>query len=129
MNVERARRYCLKLERDRERSWRESRQGAFEASMLSLDEHMAKFDDPSKIATFSDGGRGAESIRNGGVETPADDIEAALSLLSERNRDFASAVLEGKTWREMGIGKRGFNKRLSKICSILGSHPLPKPSL
>ena len=34
MNMEEARLYCLKLERDRERSWRESRQGAFEASML-----------------------------------------------------------------------------------------------
>ena len=38
MNMEEARLYCLKLERDRERSWRESRQGAFEASMLSLGE-------------------------------------------------------------------------------------------
>ena len=42
MNMEEARLYCLKLERDRERSWRESRQGAFEASMLSLDEHVAR---------------------------------------------------------------------------------------
>ena len=42
MNMAEARTYCLKLERDRERSWRESRQGAFEASMLSLDEHVAK---------------------------------------------------------------------------------------
>ena len=70
MNMAEARTYCLKLERDRERSWRESRQGAFEASMLSLDEHVAKFDDPSKIATFSDGCKGAESIRTGGVELP-----------------------------------------------------------
>ena len=53
MNMEEARLYCLKLERDRERSWRESRQGAFEASMLSLDEHVAKFGgdfDPIRVA-------------------------------------------------------------------------------
>ena len=64
MNMAEARLYCLKLERDRERSWRESRQGSFEASMLSLDEHMAKFDDPGKVATFSDGGHGAEAVRS-----------------------------------------------------------------
>ena len=68
MNMEEARRYCLKLERDRERSWRESRQGAFESSMLSLDEHMAKFDDPGKIATFSDGGKDAEVVRSCGED-------------------------------------------------------------
>ena len=119
-----------KQERDRDGAHRrDTRQGVFEASMLSLDEHMAKFDDPSKVATFSDGCKGAESIRNGGVEAPSDVIEAVLGRLSERNRAFALVVLGGTTWREMGIGKRGFNKRLSKICSLLGSHPLPKPSL
>ena len=68
MNMAEARIYCLKLERDRERSWRESRQGAFEASMLSLDEHVAKFDDPGKIATLSDGGRDAEAVRSCGED-------------------------------------------------------------
>ena len=42
---------------------------------------------------------------------------------------FARAVLDGERWREMGIGKRGFNKRLAKICSRLGSHLPAKPSL
>ena len=129
MNLEEARRRCLKLERDRERSWRESRQGAFEASMLSLDEHMAKFDDPSKIATFSDGGKGAESVRNGGVELPEDVLEEALKRLPERDKAFAQDVLGGNGWRELELGKRGFNKRLAKICSLLGSHPLQNPSL
>ena len=119
-----------KQERDRDGAHRrDTHQGAVEASMLSLDEHMAKFDDPSKIATFSDGGKGAESVRNGGVEAPSDVIEAALSRLPERDKAFARAVLDGKGWREMGIGKRGFNKRLSKICSLVGSHPPSKPSL
>ena len=124
MNMAEARTYCLKLERDRERSWRESRQGAFEASMLSLDEHVAKFDDPGKIATFSDCGMGAASVRNGGAGLPDDVLEEALMRLSERDRAFVRDVLGGKTWRMMKVGKRGFNKRLAKICSLLGSHPL-----
>ena len=33
-----ARRRCLKRERDRERNWRDTDTGAFESSMLSLDE-------------------------------------------------------------------------------------------
>ena len=120
MNMEEARRYCLKLERDRERSWRESRQGAFEASMLSLDEHVAKFDDPGKIATFSDGGAGEEMIfARYNERDRVCQIADALRRLSSRERRFASAVLRGATWREMKIGKRGFNKRLAKICERL----------
>ena len=117
-------RMALKREADRERSWRKSRQGAFESSMLSLDEHVAKFDDPGKIAAFSDGGIGAASVRNGGAGLPDDVLEEALMRLSERDRAFVRDVLGGKTWRMMKVGKRGFNKRLAKICSLLGSHPL-----
>ena len=51
-------------EADRAKSRRNSRQGAFDAAMLSLDAHMETFDDPSKIATFSDGGKGAEHVRS-----------------------------------------------------------------
>ena len=122
-------RMALKREADRERSWRKSRQGAFESSMLSLDEHVAKFYDPGKIAALSDGGMGAASVRNGGAEVPSDVIEATLGRLSERDRAFVRDVLGGKTWRMMKVGKRGFNKRLAKICSLLGSHPLRKSSL
>ena len=78
MNLEEARRRCLKLERDRERSWRESRQGAFESSMLSLDEHMAKFDDPSKIATLSDGGKYAEAVRSCGEDVRLGVVDPAV---------------------------------------------------
>ena len=120
MNMEEARLYCLKLERDRERSWRESWQGAFEASMLSLDEHVAKFDDPGKIATFSDCGAGEERIfARYDERDKARQIADALRRLSPKDRRFASAVLRGATWRELGIGKRGFNKRLAKICKRL----------
>ena len=122
-------RMALKREADRERSWRKSRQGAFESSMLSLDEHVAKFDDPGKIAAFSDGGMGAASVRNGGAGLPNDVLGEALTRLSERDRAFVRDVLDGKTWRMMKVGKRGFNKRLAKICSLLGSHPLRKSSL
>ena len=49
---------CLKQERDRARSWRESAQGKFETSMLSLDRLVDTFEDPSKAAAVSDGGAG-----------------------------------------------------------------------
>ena len=102
-------------EADRAKSRRNSRQGAFDAAMLSLDEHMAKFDDPSKIATFSDGGKSAESVRNGGIEVPADVIAEALSRIPEGDRDFAQAVLDGKRWGDMGMPKATFYRRLKKV--------------
>ena len=123
-------RVSCKEERDREGAHRRStHQGAFSASMLSLDAHMETFDDPSKIATFSDGGKGAASVRNGGVELPDDVLEEALKPLSKRDKAFVCDVLDGKGWRELELGKRGFNKRLARICLLLGSHPLQKPSL
>ena len=42
---------------------------------------------------------------------------AALERLAPGERAFARAVLRGATWRETGIGKRGFNKRLAKLCA------------
>ena len=53
---------CLKRERDREGKRRKTKQGAFEAEMLSFDRLVDSFEDPSKAATFSDGGAGAEAI-------------------------------------------------------------------
>ena len=109
-------RVSCKEERDREGAHRRStRQGAFSASMLSLDEHMAKFDDPSKIATFSDCGKGAESIRDGGVELPVDVLEEALERLPERDKAFVRDVLGGKRWGEMGMPKATFYRRLEKV--------------
>ena len=109
-------RVSYKQERDREGVHRrDTDKGRFEASMLSFDEHMAKFDDPSKIATFSDGGKGAESVRNGGVELPEDMLEEALGRLSERDRAFARDVLDGKRWAELGMPKATFYRRLKKV--------------
>ena len=102
-------------ESDRAKSRRNSRQGAFDAAMLSLDAHMETFDDPSKIATFSDGGKGAESIRNGGVEVPADVIAEAMGHLSEQDKAFALAVLNGKGRSDMGVPKATFYRRLKKV--------------
>ena len=105
-----------KQERDREGAHRrDTEMGRFEASMQSLDEHMAKFDDPSKIATFSDGGKGAESVRNGGVELPEDVLEEALKRLPKRDKAFVRDVLGGKRWGKMGMPKATFYRRLEKV--------------
>ena len=109
-------RVSYKQERDREGAHRrDTDKGRFEASMLSFDEHMAKFDDPSKVATFSDGGKGAESVRNGGVEVPADVIAEAMGHLSEQDKAFALAVLSGKGRAELGMPKATFYRRLKKV--------------
>ena len=55
-------RKCLKLERDRARSRRESAQGKFAASHQSFDRFLDTFEDPSKAAVFSDGSAGEERI-------------------------------------------------------------------
>ena len=109
-------RVSYKQERDREGVHRrDTDKGRFEASMLSFDEHMAKFDDPSKIATFSDGGKGAESVRNGGVELPEDVLEETLKQLSVRDKAFVQDVLNGNGWAELGMPKATFYRRLKKV--------------
>lgn len=110
MTMDEARDYCLKLERDRERSWRRTRQGAFESSFMSIDEHVAKFDDPSKIAAFSDGGVGA--LRTIGACEMEKVVADALASLSERDRAFAEAVLNGAGRSELGLTRQGFNWKL-----------------
>ena len=85
-----------KQERDREGAHRrDTRQGAFEASMLSLDEHMAKFNDPSKVATFSDGGKGAESVCEADESAPTIKAQDCGSALAETAR----RLLGGKSQR------------------------------
>ena len=111
---------ALKREADREGMWRKSQQGAFDFSFGSLDAFTERFDDPGKIAAFSDGGKGAEAIFEHYDETDRKrKIDAALKRLTPKDRAFAEAILAGKTWREMGTGKRGFNKHLAKVCARL----------
>ena len=107
-------RMALKREADRARSWRKSRQGAFESSMLSLDAHVEKFDDPGKIAAFSDGGAGAARVRGAASRDPTE-VDAALAALPDRDRAIACAVLSGCGWRETGIPKATFYRRLKKV--------------
>ena len=115
-------RKALKREADRERGWRKTKQGAFESAFMSLDAHVEKFDDPGTIAAFSDGGAGEGRIFARYDERDrARQVADALRRLTPKDRSFASAVLRGATWRELGVGKRGFNKRLGKICERLKS--------
>ena len=48
-------------------------------------------------------------------------IGAALRRLNPADRAFARAVLNGRTWRDSGMTKQGFNKRLKKICDFISS--------
>ena len=48
-------------------------------------------------------------------------IGAALGRLDVADRAFASAVLDGLTWRDSGMTKQGFNKRLKKICDFISA--------
>ena len=117
-----------KEERDREGARRRgTNKGRFEASMLSLDAHMAKFDDPSKIAAFSDEGKGAESIRSGGAELPVDVLEEALERLPEHDKAFARDVLGGKRWGEMNLTRQGFNWKIREVVRKLLSTPCKNP--
>ena len=116
--------YCLKLEYDREYSWRDSLQGGFESSMHSYDNLVNSFENPSKIQILSDNGKGKENIC---ASESAESISVALSRLPRRDRPFAEAVLQGKTWREMGIPKRTFNWRLKKVEFFFDKHCPPPP--
>ena len=112
MTMDEAYAYCRKLECDRERKHRDTDIGQIEASTLSLDQLVESFEDPSKIQIFSDCGKGRRSIR---ASERAEEISVALSQLSASDRTFAQAVLEGKDWREMGISRQAFWKRLKKV--------------
>ena len=107
-------RVSYRQESDREREWRRTRQGEFESSMPSLDAQAEKFDDPGKIAAFSDGGAGAARVRGAASRDPTE-VDAALAALPDRDRAIAWAVLSGCGWRETGIPKATFYRRLKKV--------------
>ena len=101
-------RKCIKRERDRARSRRESAQGQFEASMLSLDRLVDTFADPSKAAAFSDDGAEATATRifdeevDGSYYTRR--IKVARVRLSRKHPDllevFNLVMKNGKNRRE-----------------------------
>ena len=111
---------CLKLERDRERSRRESAQGKFEASYQSFDRFLDTFDDPSKAAVFSDGGAGEERIvagcdGDGGTAYYRTCVKRAMNRL--RGRPELQKTLHL-------IVKHG-NRREDSIWAILASRKCP----
>ena len=110
-------------EHDRERSHVKSRQGAFEASMLSLEAHMAKFDDPSKIATFSDGGKGAETVRSCGGHLLSGVVDPAVKkrmLNKLRKHPHLQKALRRFIGNATAKKRKPVKKtHIEKICEIL----------
>ena len=122
MTMDEAYKYCLELERDREKKRRKTSKGAFESSFYSLDEFTARFEKPDKIAVFSDKGRGADQILRGGAEYRTLAVAKALELLSDEEKAFVHAVLSGKGWKDLGMPKRTFNWKIKKVCFCI-AHP------
>ena len=112
MTMDEAYAYCRELEEKRQWSKHQYSQGHFESSMQSYDSLVESFEDPSEIAVLSDGGKGAKKLHNADAKL---EIAAALKRLSPSDSKFVRAVLDGKDWREMGIPKRTFNRRLKKV--------------
>ena len=109
-------RVSYKQERDREGAHRRDTDiGRFEASMLSLDEHMAKFDDPSKIAAFSDRGKGAETT-----------CEASESITVTETQDSGSEHV-GSARRLLGRKSRRLIQVFDLLVATRGSGDGEKP--
>jgi hypothetical protein len=104
--------YCRKLEADREYQKRQHAKGAFAASMLSLDQLVDSFEDPSKIQVFTDNGEGGDKVLRADADNT---IAHALNSLSPKQRAFVQDVFNGKKWEDLGIPKRTFNWRLKKL--------------
>ena len=104
--------YCRKLEADREYQKRQHAKGAFAASMLSLDQLVDSFEDPSKIQVFTDHGKGGNKVLHADA---ANTIAHALNCLSPKQRAFVQDVFDGKKWEDLGITRQAFSKRMKKI--------------
>ena len=48
-------------------------------------------------------------------------VGSALKRLNDGDLEFARFVLGGGIWRDSGLTKQGFNKRLKKICDFLST--------
>ena len=123
--MEEARAWCLNAEYDRERKRRKTDQGAFEASMASYDAHVAQFDDPSKIAAFSDGGKCAEQVRafceSGGSRSVGVDPNVKKRLLNKlRKYPHLQKALRRFIRNATSAKRRPVKKtHIEKICEIL----------
>ena len=117
MSLNEAYGYCHKLEKDRNYMRRKAKKRRIQVSMLSLDDpRMRNADSENSPAWESDNGENAKLIRR---MEKLETVAIALKRLNDNDRAFAQAVLEGKSWREMGIPKRTFNWRLKKVENFL----------
>ena len=117
-------RKCIKRERDRARSRRESPQGMFEASHRSLDRLVDSFEDPSKAAAFSDGGAGAEALRsfetgrNGTYYTRRIKVARRTSSSARRRTRTSRSRLSRTAARPAPAPRRPRSRRV--WCSLVG---------
>ena len=116
---------ALKREKDREYQRRKAKQGRFEPSILSLDQHLESVGDDNDFicSWLDDNGAGRDKIlRADGATT----IAHALSCLTPEQRAFAEDVLKGKKWEEIGISESTFYRHMKKVENIfrrIDSHP------
>ena len=84
---------ALKRERDRERKRRATRQGAFEAHMLSLDAIVTDEDSAEKLPALSDHGKGARAIRSfdEGLSQSGADVAYAEKAARHYQRRYCAA--------------------------------------
>ena len=120
--------YCRKLEDDREFAKLRYPKGRFHASMLSVDQLVDSFEDPSKIQVFTDDGEGSNNVLRADASNT---IAHALNSLSPKERAFVQDVFNGKKCDEMGITRQAFSKRMKKIEKKIRERLTPpqKPSL
>ena len=89
---------ALKRERDRERKRRATRQGAFEAGMLSLDRQIEDVDEAESPAWLSDKGEGARKIRSfdEGLSQSGADVAYAEKAERQYERRYNTAYVRLK---------------------------------
>ena len=104
---------ALKREKDREYQRRKAKKRKIQVSMLHLDDpRMTNLNSEDSPAWESDDGKGELNIR--AIER-AEAITIALAKLSPNDRAFAQAVLDGKSWQEIGVERYAFYRLLKKV--------------
>ena len=107
--------YCRKLEDDREFAKLRYPKGRFRASMVSVDQLVDSFEDPSKIQVFTDDGVGGDKVLHADADKT---IAHALNSLSAKQRAFVQDVFNGKKWEEIGISESTFYRHMKKVENI-----------
>ena len=107
--------YCRKLEDDREFAKLRYPKGRFRASMVSVDQLVDSFEDPSKIQVFTDDGVGGDKVLRADANNT---IAHALNSLSAKQRAFVQDVFNGKKWERIGISESTFYRHMKKVENI-----------